>query len=108
MVLQQRELVVVRRRTRESEAPRRHGERVRPVCQCEVEVARARPYAQCAQSRRERTRLADSRTPAVAPDDGRLEPVQLEQLQRLRIFARGYFDLVAPLTQQLDQRPEHE
>ena len=37
-----------------------------------------------------------------------LEPVQLEQLQRLRVVARRDLDLVAAPAQDPDQRPEDE
>ena len=38
----------------------------------------------------------------------RLEPVQLEQLERLRVVARGDLDLVAAAAHDLDERPEDE
>src|SRR5579864_4150062 len=53
-------------------------------------------------------RLLDARAPAVPPDHLRLEPVQLQQLQRLRVVARRDLHLVAARLHDLDQRPEHE
>ena len=44
----------------------------------------------------------------MSAEHRRLEAVQLEELQRLRVVARGDLDLVAALAQQSDQRPEHE
>jgi len=44
----------------------------------------------------------------VPADHLGLEPVQLEQLEGLRIVARGDLNLVAAPPQELDQRPEDE
>src|SRR5207253_6649488 len=46
--------------------------------------------------------------PTMPADDRRLEPVQLEQLERLRIVAGRDLDLVATLAEETDQRPEDE
>src|SRR5207248_5576560 len=64
--------------------------------------------AQRAQAAPELPRLAEPRAPAVSPDHLRLDPVQLEELERLRVLARRHLDLVAAPPQELDQRPEHE
>ena len=42
------------------------------------------------------------------PDRRRGHPVRLDQLQRLRVVARGDLDLVAPRLEQLHERPEDE
>src|SRR5438132_7406066 len=76
--------------------------------ECQIEVAQPCPAAQCAQPRGERTRLAEPRSSTMPADDRRLEPVQLEQLQRLRIVAGRDLDLVATLVEETDQRPEDE
>ena len=69
----------------------------------------ARPAPQRGQARRASPRaLPSARAPAVAADQLGLDPVQLEQLQRLRVVARGDLDLVAALAQERDQRPEDE
>jgi hypothetical protein len=36
------------------------------------------------------------------------DPVQLEELQRLRVIAGGHRDLVSALSHELDQRPKHK
>ena len=53
-------------------------------------------------------RLAERRAAAVPPDRCRVDPVQLEQLQRLRVLARGDLDLVTALAEQPDQRLEDQ
>ena len=78
VVLQRGELVVVRRRAGDAEPPRSDGELVRTMRQREIEAARPRPFAQCAQTRGERACLAEPRTPTVAADNRRFEAVQLE------------------------------
>ena len=52
--------------------------------------------------------LPSAEAPPWPADRRRLDPVQLEQLHRLRVLARGHLDLVPALAQQPDQRPEDE
>ena len=53
-------------------------------------------------------RLAEPRPAAVPPDHLGLDPVQLKELERLRVLPRGDLDLVTAAAQELDQRPEDE
>ena len=52
--------------------------------------------------------LPGPRPAAVVADHRCLHAVRLDQLDRLRVVARGDLDLVALLAQQLDERPEDE
>ena len=108
LVLKPGELVVERRRARDAEPPRGHRQLVRAVGERDVEVASLRPVAKRPQARCHRARLAEPRAAAVLPDHLRLDPVQLQQLQRLGVVARGELDLRSSLAQQRHQRPEHQ
>src|SRR5205823_12320303 len=68
----------------------------------------ASPAAQPAEPREQRARLPDPRSATVTPEGGCLEPVQLEELERLPVVPCGDLDLVATLAEQPNQRPEHE
>src|SRR5207248_3127342 len=48
------------------------------------------------------------RTAPMAAEHLGVDPVQLEELKRLRVLPRRDLDLVAALPQELDERPEHE
>ena len=76
--------------------------------QRDVEGTSIGPAPERAQPSLERAQLPEPRAPAVLADRGRFEPVQLEQLQCLRVFARGHLDLVATRVQDSNERPEHE
>jgi hypothetical protein len=108
LVLEPGELVVEGRRARDSERPGGERQVVRPVREREVEVAPFRPAAQRRNPRHLGAGLADRGRPAVATDRRRLDPMQLEQLHRLRVLARGHLDLVAALLEQPDQGTEDE
>ena len=63
-------------------------------------MSKSRPFAQRSQRTepvRHLPRLLEPRAAAVLADHLRLEAVQLEQLQRLRVVARGDLHLVAAL-----------
>ena len=59
VVLERRELVVVRRRARDAEPSRGQGQLVRAVRERQVEASRSRPAAQGAESRGEGPRLPE-------------------------------------------------
>jgi len=44
----------------------------------------------------------------MAPELRVRDPVELQQLERLRVVASGHGDLVPALLEDLDDRPEHE
>jgi hypothetical protein len=73
-----------------------------------VELVSACPAPKRPKAREKGVRLAEARAAAVPPQHRRLEAVQLEKLQRLCVVTCGDLDLVAPFSQQPDQRPEHE
>ena len=78
---------------------------------CASARSKPRPFAyrfKRPQPAGERGGLAEARAAAVAPDHLGLDPVPLEQLERLRVVARRHLDLVATLPQEPDQRPEHQ
>src|SRR6266540_5698021 len=108
MVLEGRVLVVVGGRARDSETSRCDRQLMGAVRQGELEPAPARMPLQCAQATGEREGLAEARTAAVLTDQGRLNPVSLEQLQRLRVVPGRNLDLVAALPEQRDQGPEDQ
>ena len=67
---------------------------------CASATSKSRRFAhflQRAEAVRHLPRLLHARAAAVPADHLRLEPVQLEQLERLRVVARGDLDLVAAL-----------
>jgi hypothetical protein len=108
LMLEPRPLVVEGGRARNAEAPSRHRQLVRPVREREIEVAALRPGAQRLQPPAHLACLAEGRPSAVMADHGRLHPVRLDQLQRLRVVARGDLDLVTLRLEQLHERPEDE
>ena len=108
LVLRPRPLVVEGGRARDPEPSRGHRQLVRAVRERDVEVASARPASQRAQPRGHLPRLAEPRAAAVMPDRRRGHAVALDQLQGLRVVARGDLDLVAARLEQLDERPEDE
>ena len=78
---------------------------------CASATSKSRPFAQRRSERRsgdQRARLPGARATAVLADHLRLEPVQLEQLERLRVVARGDLDLVSSTPKDPDQRSEDE
>ncbi len=81
---------------------------VRPVRDRGVEIATLRPAAEVSEPRRERSRLPEPRPAAVAPEHLGLDPVELEQLEGLRVIARRDLDLVAPVAEKPNQRTEHQ
>src|SRR5581483_1997615 len=93
---------------RNAESVRGHRQLVRAVREREVERARPCPRAQRLQARAELARLAERRPAAVVADHGRRHAVRLDQLQRLRVVARGDLHFVAVLLEQAHQRPEDE
>ena len=78
------------------------------VRQRDVELAPLRPGPKRTQARNHGAELGDARTAAVPPEQLGLETVQLQQVDRLRIVARGDLDLVPAGTEKVDQRPEHQ
>ena len=72
-----------------------------PWASARSKLAALRPLAQRLQARPHLPRLAGARAAAVVADHGRRHPVRLDQLQRLRVVARGDLHLVALLLQQL-------
>jgi hypothetical protein len=85
------------------------GERqvVRPVGDREVEaLAAERDHP--ARPARERAQLAGARSAAVRADRVVLDPEAPQDLQRLRVVARGHLHLVSRGPESLDQRPQHE
>ena len=73
----------------------------------QVEPPLAPELAHRARTGDQRAELAQARRTTVLPERGVLHAVQLEQGQRLRVVARGDLDLVSPLAQPPDDRPEH-
>ena len=108
LVLEPGPLVVERGRAGNAEPAGRDRQLVRPVRQRQVEVPALGPAAQMTQARGQRASLAQTRAPAVTADQLGFEPVQLEQLQGLRVVARRQLDLGALLLQQAHQRPVDE
>ena len=108
LVLQPGPLVVEGRGAGDPEPPRCDRQLVRAVGERDVELPVLRPAMERAEPRRERLGLAEPRPPAVPPEHVRLHTVQLEQLQRLRVVARGDLDLVAARAEDPDQRPEDQ
>ncbi len=108
LVLEPGELVVEGRRAGDAESSRSDRQLVRAVGERGVEVTALCPTAEAAEPGCERPRLAEPGAAAVAAEHFGLDPVELEELERLRVVARGDLDLVAPLAQDPDQRPEHE
>ena len=107
LVLQRRELVVVRRRAGDPEAARGEHHLVRAVREREVEAAALREAAQRRQPAGHRPGLADhAAAPVRRADDPMLDPVPLQQLERLRELSRRHLDLVPVLGEQPEQRPE--
>ena len=108
LVLEPGELVVECRRAGDAEPPRGDRQLVGAVGEGGVEVTAPGPAAKAAEPGGERASLAEPRPAAVAAEHLGLDPVELEQLERLRVVARRDLDLVAPVAQDPDQRPEHE
>ena len=78
---------------------------------CASARSNPRPCAEPAHrpgARQQLTELAQARRAAVAAERRVLHAVQLEQVERLRVVARGHLDLVAGRAQAGDDRPEHE
>ena len=95
VVLERRELVVEHVHGGDPQPPRRERQVVRAVADREVEAALAPEAAHRAGAREQRAQLAQPRRAAVAAERRVLDAVQLEQLERLRVVARGHLDLVA-------------
>ncbi len=108
MVLERRVLVVVRRRARDAQSPGGDRQLVGAVREREVVAAALGVSLQGSQPAGERGRLAHTGAAAVAPDHFGLDPVPLEELERLRVVASGDLDLVAALFEEPDQGPEHQ
>ena len=97
LMLQPRVLIVEGGRARNVEPPRGHRQLVRTVRESDVELPFAGPAPQGVQPCPHRAELPKPGTPAVFADDVRIDPVQLEQLQCLRVVARGDLDVRAAL-----------
>ncbi len=108
LVLEPRPLVVERRGARDPEPPRGHRQLVRAVRECEVEPTRPSPRAERREPRPQLPSLAERGAAAVMADHRRRHPVRLDQLEGLRVVARGDLDLVTLPLEQPDERPEHE
>src|SRR5919106_3322543 len=74
----------------------------------EVEAAASAQAAQPARALDEADQLPDPGGPPMTPDRRVINPVKLEQLEGLRVFARGDLDVVAGGAKSLDDRPQHE
>jgi hypothetical protein len=107
-VLDQRELVVEGIAARDAE--RACGERqvVRPVRERDVEVPALCPGPERPQARDHRAELGDARAAAVSAEQLGVEPVELQEVDRLRVIARSDLDLGAAVPQERDQRPEDQ
>ena len=106
-MLHGRELVVVCGRGRDPEAPGDEHGLVRAVREREVEPAPLREAAEGRKAPRHRACLAECAGATVRrPDDSMRDPVQLEQLECLRVVAGGHLDVVTVLGEQPQQRPE--
>ena len=80
---------------------------MRAVREREVEVARSSRSGAAPEAPGHRPCLAERAGAAVrGPDDVVRDPVQLEQLERLRVVAGGDLDVVAGLASSAQQRPE--
>ena len=108
LVLHHGELVVERVAARDAQGSRGEGQVVGAVRQRDVEPARLGPGAERTQARDHGAELGEARTAAVPPEQLGLEPVQLQQVDRLRVVARRDLDLVPAGTEKVDQRPEHQ
>ena len=83
--------------------PRRRAVIVSSCEPCASATSKPRPFAQprsAREARRQRARLAERASARRGGRSPRLEAVQLEQLQRLRVVARRDLDLVAALAQE--------
>ena len=102
-------LVVERRRARDPEPPRGHRQLVRPVRERDVEAAPARPARAARAAARRSCRALPSRDrPPWWPITVASIPCSSEQLQRLRVVARGDLDLVRRAPRAARQRPEDQ
>ena len=108
LVLHRRVLVVEGRAAGDPERSCRHRQVMRRVREGDVEAAVPGPAHQRAEAGHHRRRLDDPRAPAVRAHDGRLHPVQPQQLDVLAELPRRDLDLGPALAQHLDERPEHE
>ena len=109
LVLERRELVVMRRRARDAEASGCKRELVGAVGECDVEPARLGEAPERRQPCGEGSGFPEDTRPAVTwPDHVVIDSVQLEQLQRLGVLARAHFDLVSIGLQQPNQRAEEQ
>src|SRR5439155_3634366 len=108
LMLEGGELVVEGGRGGDAEPAGSQRQLVRAVRERDVDPTVFRPASQRAEPDRHLPRLLEARAAAAAADHLRPEPVQLEQLERLRVLAGGDLDVVAALAHELDQRPEHE
>ena len=107
LVLRRRELVVVRGRGGDPEAPRDEHRLMGAVREREVEPSPLREAAERREPRGHRPRLPQRAGASVCgPDDAVRDPAQLEQLEGLRVVARGHLDVVTVLGEQPQQRPE--
>ena len=104
-VLDACELVVEGVGRRDPERARRERELVRRVRQRELEAALSRPPAESGNPRGHRARLAPGTRAAVGrPDDLVPDPVQPEELDRLRVVSGGHVDVVPAALENRDQR----
>ncbi len=107
LVLRRRELVVVRGRARDPEAPGDEHRLMGAVREREVEPAPLREAAESREAPGHRACLPERAGASVCgPDDAVRDPVQLEQLEGLRVVAGGHLDVVPVLGEQPQQRPE--
>ena len=107
-VLGDRELVVVHVRLGDAQRPRGHREVVGAVGHGQIEPPAPAEPAHHRGALQEAGQLPGPGGAAVAPDRRVIDAVELQQLLRLRVLARGDLHLVTRLTQALDDGPEHE
>ena len=81
---------------------------VRAVREGCIEASALRPAPERGKARRHRAELSEGGPAAVAADHLSIDPVQVKEVDGLRVFARGHLDLGAPVAEDADQRPEHE
>ena len=103
-VLHPRELVVERVGRGDAERARDEWQLVRGVRKRDVEVATLREPSQRAETAGRRPSLADDAGSAMAGSDDLVrDPVQLEELDRLRVLPRRHVDVVPALVEERDQ-----